>query len=45
MKRFGAAREVADVILFLLSDAAGYVTGETVRVDGGFSAVKLPRDG
>lgn len=44
LKRFGAPREVADVILFLLSDAAAYVTGETVRVDGGFSAVKLPRD-
>lgn len=43
LKRFGTPREVADVILFLLSDAATYVTGETIRVDGGFSAVKLPR--
>jgi 3-oxoacyl-[acyl-carrier protein] reductase len=33
--RFAAAEEVADVVLFLASDAARYVTGATVHVDGG----------
>lgn len=38
MGRTGAARELADAILFLLSDAASYVTGAVLRVDGGWGA-------
>ncbi|BAL96783.1 SDR family NAD(P)-dependent oxidoreductase [Rubrivivax gelatinosus] len=35
MKRLGEPAEVADVCAWLLSDAASYVTGEIVVVDGG----------
>jgi NAD(P)-dependent dehydrogenase (short-subunit alcohol dehydrogenase family) len=35
MGRAGTAEEVADAILWLLSDAAGYVTGTTIAVTGG----------
>lgn len=35
MHRFGQAEEVANVILFLLSDMSSYVTGQVIGVDGG----------
>lgn len=38
LKRFGQADEVAAVIQFLLSDAASYVTGTAIPVDGGATA-------
>ncbi len=38
--RIGTVDEVADVVVFLVSDAARYVTGTTVVVDGGFLAVR-----
>lgn len=34
--RFGAAHEVAAVATFLVSDAAAYMTGQVVSVDGGY---------
>jgi 3-oxoacyl-[acyl-carrier protein] reductase len=35
--RFGTPEDVAKIALFLLSDAASYVTGQTILVDGGMS--------
>ncbi|MGO3408341.1 SDR family oxidoreductase [Marinomonas sp.] len=35
MGRYGKAEEIAATIAFLLSDGAGYITGQNLRVDGG----------
>lgn len=37
LRRFGSPDEVAHPILFLLSDAASYITGELLIVDGGIN--------
>ena len=39
MRRLGEPEEVAEVVAFLLSDAASYMTGEIVVVDGGRMAL------
>ncbi len=44
LNRYGSERELAEVIVFLCSDKASYVTGQTIAVDGGFEStgVGLP---
>ncbi|MFN9943743.1 MAG: SDR family NAD(P)-dependent oxidoreductase, partial [bacterium] len=44
LARYGAEEEMAEVVGFLCSDAAAYVNGQVVAVDGGFDAagVGLP---
>ncbi|MGA2807158.1 MAG: glucose 1-dehydrogenase [Terracidiphilus sp.] len=38
MRRFGEAREMAGAAIFLASEAASFITGEILAVDGGFLA-------
>ena len=35
MKRYGSVDEIAATIAFLASEGAGYITGQSIRVDGG----------
>jgi 3-oxoacyl-[acyl-carrier protein] reductase len=35
LKRLGSAREVADAVVFLASDASSYITAQTLNVNGG----------
>ena len=35
LKRMGRAEEVAQLAAFLASDAAAYITGEVIKIDGG----------
>jgi NAD(P)-dependent dehydrogenase (short-subunit alcohol dehydrogenase family) len=37
MGRYGTTGEIADVISFLASEGAGYITGQNIRVDGGIT--------
>ena len=39
LKRFGSPREAARACLFLLSDAASFVTGSALMCDGGWAAL------
>jgi NAD(P)-dependent dehydrogenase (short-subunit alcohol dehydrogenase family) len=39
LKRMGEAEEVADLVAFLVSERAGFITGTAINIDGGVSAV------
>jgi NAD(P)-dependent dehydrogenase (short-subunit alcohol dehydrogenase family) len=36
-KRFGTSEEVAETVIWLCSDAASYITGQTISVDAGYA--------
>ena len=38
LNRYGTEREIAEAVVFLCSDAASYINGQTLAVDGGFDA-------
>jgi NAD(P)-dependent dehydrogenase (short-subunit alcohol dehydrogenase family) len=42
--RWGKADEVADTVAFLLSEKAAYITGITIKVDGGLILPGMPED-
>jgi NAD(P)-dependent dehydrogenase (short-subunit alcohol dehydrogenase family) len=35
MKRYGTSAEIAATVSFLASEGAGYITGQSLKVDGG----------
>ncbi|GHC80612.1 oxidoreductase [Pseudorhodoferax aquiterrae] len=37
MGRYGTSEEVGELIAFLASDKAGYITGQNIRIDGGIT--------
>ena len=39
MRRQGSPWDVAEAAVFLASDAAGYITGQALAVDGGLSCI------
>ena len=41
LRRWGGAQDVANLVCFLASDLAGYITGTTLDVDGGLLAANL----
>jgi NAD(P)-dependent dehydrogenase (short-subunit alcohol dehydrogenase family) len=41
MRRYGEPRELVGVVLWLCSDAAAFVTGAVIAVDGGFTCMTI----
>lgn len=41
LKRIGNVNDISNMIEFLLSDKSGWITGQTMHVDGGMSTIKL----
>jgi NAD(P)-dependent dehydrogenase (short-subunit alcohol dehydrogenase family) len=38
MNRVGQPKEIAQAVVFLCSDAASYITGQPLAIDGGYTA-------
>lgn len=41
LKRIGDAKEIANLVEFLLSDSASFITGQIIKIDGGLSSIKI----
>ena len=42
MRRLGTVEEIGHTVLFLATDEAGYITGQTIVVDGGQTLPESP---
>ena len=40
LKRIGNAKEIAELVNFLVSDSSSFITGQIIKVDGGISSIK-----
>lgn len=45
LERSGLPEDIANAVMFLISDQASYITGVTLRVDGGLILAGMPEDG
>lgn len=43
--RSGLPDDIANAVMFLISDQASYITGDTIKVDGGLVLAGMPEDG
>jgi len=41
LKKIGSANDIAEMASFLLSDKAGWITGQIISIDGGMSSLKV----
>jgi NAD(P)-dependent dehydrogenase (short-subunit alcohol dehydrogenase family) len=41
LNRYGSEQEIAEMIVFLCSDKASYITGQSIAVDGGFESTGI----
>lgn len=44
VKRVGRCEDIAEMILFLCSEKAGFITGENIKIDGGMSKLMIYHD-
>jgi 7-alpha-hydroxysteroid dehydrogenase len=42
MRRLGKVTDIADAVVFLAGDAASFITGKMLEVDGGIETPNLP---